>query len=181
MERPSLTGDYIQDASMQYDNNSPVVSFSLNKAGADIFGDLTEKNVGKRIAIVLDGSLISAPVVRDTISGGAGVISGNFTNEEANNLAIILKSGSLPTDISIIQEKQVGPSLGKEGVTKGIYASIIALIAITIFMIAFVFAGIYCNFNYYMFVIIIFFNVFNERYFNSAGRYRNCFDDWYVC
>jgi preprotein translocase subunit SecD len=137
MERPSLTGDYIQDASMQYDNNSPVVSFSLNKAGADIFGDLTEKNVGKRIAIVLDGTLISAPVVRDTISGGAGVISGNFTNEEANNLAIILKSGSLPTDISIIQEKQVGPSLGKEGVTKGIYASIIALIAITIFMIAY--------------------------------------------
>ncbi len=137
MSRPSLTGDYLQDASMQYDNNSPVVSFSLNKAGSDIFGDLTSKNVGKRIAIVLDGTLISAPVVRDTISGGAGVISGNFTNEEANNLAIILKSGSLPTDISIIQEKQVGPSLGKEGVTKGVYASIIALIAITIFMIAY--------------------------------------------
>ena len=137
MARPSLTGDYLQDASMQYDNNSPVVSFSLNKAGADIFGDLTFKNVGKRIAIVLDGSLISAPVVRDTISGGAGVISGNFTNEEANNLAIILKSGSLPTDITIIQEKQVGPSLGKEGVTKGVYASLIALVAITIFMIAY--------------------------------------------
>ena len=136
MSRPSLTGDYLQDASLQYDNNSPVVSFSLNKAGADIFGDLTSKNVGKRIAIVLDGSLISAPVVRDTISGGAGVISGNFTNEEANNLAIILKSGSLPTDITIIQEKQVGPSLGKEGVTKGVYASVIALIAITVFMIA---------------------------------------------
>ncbi len=137
ISRPSLTGDYLQDASLQYDNNSPVVSFSLNKAGADIFGDLTSKNVGKRIAIVLDGSLISAPVVRDTISGGAGTISGNFTNEEANNLAIILKSGSLPTDITIIQEKQVGPSLGKEGVTKGVYASAIALIAITIFMIAY--------------------------------------------
>jgi preprotein translocase subunit SecD len=65
------------------------------------------------------------------------VISGNFTNEEANNLAIILKSGSLPTDITIIQEKQVGPSLGKEGVTKGVYASVIALIAITVFMIAY--------------------------------------------
>ncbi|MDB9776955.1 protein translocase subunit SecD [Alphaproteobacteria bacterium] len=137
LARPSLTGDYLQDASLQYDNNSPVVSFSLNKAGADIFGDLTSKNIGKRIAIVLDDSLISAPVVRDTISGGAGVISGNFTNEEANNLAIILKSGSLPTDITIIQEKQVGPSLGKEGVTKGVYASIIALIAITVFMIAY--------------------------------------------
>ncbi|MAV82060.1 MAG: protein translocase subunit SecD [Pelagibacteraceae bacterium] len=134
-KRPSITGDYLQDASLKYDNNSPVVSFSLNKSGAEIFSDLTSRNIGKRIAIVLDGSLISAPVVRDTIPNGNGTISGNFTNEEANNLAIILKSGSLPTDIKIIQEKQVGPSLGKEGVSKGIYASLIALVAITIFMI----------------------------------------------
>lgn len=134
---PNLTGDYIQDASFQYNQNEPVVSFSLNKEGSDLFAKMTSENVGSRFAIVLDGALITAPVIREMIPGGSGQISGNFTNESANNLAIILKSGSLPTEIKIIQEKQVGPTLGMEGVKKGVYASLIALIAITIFMIAY--------------------------------------------
>ena len=136
-ENPNLTGDYIQNASLQYDQNEPVVSFSFNKEGSDLFAKMTSENVGSRFAIVLDGALITAPVIREAITGGSGQISGNFTNESANNLAIILKSGSLPTEIKIIQEKQVGPSLGREGVEKGIYASLIALIAITLFMIAY--------------------------------------------
>lgn len=136
-ENPNLTGDYIQNASLQYNENEPVVSFSFNKEGSDLFAKMTSENVGSRFAIVLDGALITAPVIREAITGGSGQISGNFTNESANNLAIILKSGSLPTEIKIIQEKQVGPSLGREGVEKGIYASLIALIAITLFMIAY--------------------------------------------
>jgi len=136
-EIPNLTGDYIQDASLQYNQNEPVVSFSFNKEGSDLFAKMTSENVGSRFAIVLDGALITAPVIREAITGGSGQISGNFTNESANNLAIILKSGSLPTEIKIIQEKQVGPSLGREGVERGIYASLIALITITLFMIAY--------------------------------------------
>ena len=134
-EIPNLTGDYIQEASLQYNQNEPVVAFSFNKEGSDLFAKMTSDNVGSRFAIVLDGALITAPVIREAITGGSGQISGNFTNESANNLAIILKSGSLPTEIKIIQEKQVGPTLGREGVQKGIYASLIALIAITLFMI----------------------------------------------
>ena len=134
-EIPNLTGDYIQDASLQYNQNEPVVAFSFNKEGSDLFAQMTSENVGTRFAIVLDGALITAPVIREAITGGSGQISGGFTNESANNLAIILKSGSLPTEITIIQEKQIGPTLGKEGVKKGIYASVIALIAITLFMI----------------------------------------------
>ena len=134
-EIPNLTGDYIQDASLQYNQNEPVVAFSFNKEGSNLFAQMTSENVGTRFAIVLDGALITAPVIREAITGGSGQISGGFSNESANNLAIILKSGSLPTDITIIQEKQVGPTLGKEGVKKGVYASVIALIAITLFMI----------------------------------------------
>ncbi|MDB0033886.1 protein translocase subunit SecD [Alphaproteobacteria bacterium] len=136
-EIPNLTGDYIQNASLNYNENEPVVSFSFNKEGSDLFAKMTSENVGSRFAIVLDGALITAPVIREMIPGGSGQISGNFTNESANNLAIILKSGSLPTEIKIIQEKQVGPTLGREGVEKGVYASLIALIAITLFMIAY--------------------------------------------
>ena len=136
-EIPNLTGDYIQDASLQYNQNEPVVAFSFNKEGSDLFAKMTSENVGSRFAIVLDGALITAPVIREAITGGSGQISGSFTNESANNLAIILKSGSLPTEIKIIQEKQVGPTLGREGVQKGIYASLIALVAITLFMIAY--------------------------------------------
>jgi len=134
-EIPNLTGDYIQDASLQYYQNQPVVAFSFNKEGSNLFAQMTSENIGTRFAIVLDGALITAPVIQEAITGGSGQISGTFNNESANNLAIILKSGSLPTDIKIIQEKQIGPTLGKEGVKKGIYASVIALIAITLFMI----------------------------------------------
>ena len=134
-EIPSLTGDYLQDASFQYNQNEPVVTFSFNKEGSEIFAQMTSDNVGTRFAIVLDGALITAPVIREPITGGSGQISGGFNNESANNLAIILKSGSLPTEIQIIQEKQIGPTLGREGVKKGLYASIIAMIAITLFMI----------------------------------------------
>ena len=93
-EIPSLTGDYIQDASLQYNQNEPVVAFSFNKEGSELFAKMTSENVGSRFAIVLDGAFITAPVIREAITGGSGQISGSFTNESANNLAIILKSGS---------------------------------------------------------------------------------------
>ena len=80
-----LTGDFIQDASLKYDQNEPIVAFSFNKEGADLFAKMSSENVGSRFAIVLDGALITAPVFREAITGGSGQISGNFTNESANN------------------------------------------------------------------------------------------------
>ena len=145
---PNLTGDLLQDASFQYNQNEPVVAFSFNKKGSDLFAKMTTENVDSRFAIVLDGVLITAPVIREPITGGSGQISGGFDNNSANNLAIVLKSGSLPTEISIIQEKQVGPTLGREGVKKGIYASLIALVSITLFMIFYYkVSGIFTSFT----------------------------------
>ena len=88
-EIPNITGDFIQDASLQYNQNEPVVAFSFNKEGSDLFAKMTSENVGSRFAIVLDGSLITAPVIRESITGGSGQISGGFTNETANNLATV--------------------------------------------------------------------------------------------
>ena len=111
-KRIGVSGDQLVDANPSMDQyNQPVVSLRFDSTGSRKFGDLTSKNVGKRFAIVLDGEVISAPVIREAITGGSGQISGNFTFETANDLAILLRAGSLPAPISIAEERTVGPSL----------------------------------------------------------------------
>tara|TARA_B100000579_G_scaffold63198_2_gene46449 strand:- start:16760 stop:18331 length:1572 start_codon:yes stop_codon:yes gene_type:complete len=130
-----LKGESIEDASVSYDEfNRPYVSFSLNKLGSNVFSKLTKDNLGKKIAIILDGKVKSTPVVQSQIFG-SGSISGSFSFEEANDLAIILKSGSLPIPIIILQEKTIGPSLGTDSVNNGKNSMILASILIFFFMI----------------------------------------------
>ncbi|MEG9883370.1 MAG: protein translocase subunit SecD [Hyphomicrobiales bacterium] len=115
--------------------NEPVVTFLFNQHGAMRFGRLTQANVGRRFAIILDNSVISAPVIHEPILGGTGQISGNFTLQSANDLAILLRSGALPAKLVIIQERTVGATLGADSIAAGELASIIAIIAVVLFMV----------------------------------------------
>ncbi|MDR2884842.1 MAG: protein translocase subunit SecD [Deferribacteraceae bacterium] len=131
-----LTGDNLMDAGVQYDQfNEPNVWFRFDPAGAKIFEDITTANVGKPFAIALDNNVYSAPVIRERIPGGEGSISGNFTLEQAQDLAIVLRAGSLPAPVTILENRTVGPSLGMDSIASGVKASIIGLIAIIIFML----------------------------------------------
>jgi protein-export membrane protein SecD len=134
---PLMTGEDLSDAQAAFDQqtNAPVVNFKLTVGGARKFGDVTAKNVGKLFAIVLDDKVISAPVIREPILGGSGQISGSFTVQAANDLAILLRAGSLPAKLTIVEERTVGPSLGADSIRAGIAASIVATIGIAIFMI----------------------------------------------
>ena len=144
-----MTGDMLDDArvSIKSTYNEPYVSISFNSEGARIFERVTSENVGKRLAIVLDGKVNSAPVIRDTISGGKAIIEGRFTMEEASDLAIVLRAGSLPAPVNIIEERTVGPSLGSDSIHMGIIASLVGGILVVIFMgIYYKFSGILANF-----------------------------------
>ncbi|MGN8436897.1 protein translocase subunit SecD [Helicobacter pylori] len=122
---PILDGEMLTDAKVVYDqNNQPVVSFTLDAQGAKIFGDFSGANVGKRMAIVLDNKVYSAPVIRERIGGGSGQISGNFSVAQASDLAIALRSGAMNAPIQVLEKRIVGPSLGKDSIK----TSIIALI-----------------------------------------------------
>ena len=107
-------GDTLVDAQPTFQNNEPVVSFNFDAAGAQRFGDATRENVGKPFAIVLDNKVISAPVIREPILGGSGIISGSFTVQSASDLALLLRAGALPAPITILEERTVGPDLGAE-------------------------------------------------------------------
>jgi len=131
-----VSGEQLIDANPSMDqNNQPVVSMRFDTSGSRKFGELTSKNVGKRFAIVLDGEVISAPVIREAITGGSGQISGNFTFESASDLSVLLRAGALPAPLTILEERSVGPSLGKDSINAGIYAGIIAIILVVIYMI----------------------------------------------
>jgi preprotein translocase subunit SecD len=135
----SLTGRYLKRADAVLDpmTSEPTVSLEFNEEGAKIFEDLTQKNVGKRLAIFIDQKMISAPVVREKISGGKAQITGRFTIEEAKELARNLNAGALPAPIELISQKNVGPTLGKISLEKSIKAGVIGFLAISIFMIIF--------------------------------------------
>ena len=137
-DTPLMTGEDLVDASTAFDQNTsqPVVSFRLNTGGARKFAEVTQKNVGRPFAIILDNAVISAPVIQEPILGGSGQISGSFTVETANDLAILLRAGSLPAKLTIVEERTVGPSLGADSIRAGILASIVATVAIAVFMIA---------------------------------------------
>ena len=113
-KRVMVGGDMLVDAQPNFQNNEPVVSFRFDAEGARRFGDATRDNVGKPFAIVLDNKVISAPVIREAILGGSGIISGSFTVQSASDLALLLRAGALPAPITILEERTVGPGLGAE-------------------------------------------------------------------
>ena len=131
-----LSGEHLTDAQPGFDNlnNTSVVNFKLDSFGAKKFAYATKNNIGKRLAIIIDNKVVSAPVVRDAITTGNGQISGSFSVEEANNLAIVLRSGALPAPMSIIEERTVGPDLGQESIDKGIVSLVIGFILVILYI-----------------------------------------------
>ena len=135
-KRIILSGENLLDAQprMDSENNETVVSFTLDRVGAKRFGKATSKGIGKQLAIVLDGKIISAPVIRDVIASGSGQISGGFTFQSATDLALLLRSGALPAPLNIIEERTVGPDLGQDSIDAGIIALIIGFLLVIIFI-----------------------------------------------
>ncbi len=132
----ALTGDVLQDARVSIgDFNEPLVSVVFDSKGAKEFGQLTTENVGKFMAIVLDGTVYSAPRINEPILGGRAQITGSFTTDEANDLAIVLRAGALPAPMKTLQDLTVGPSLGRDSIAKGLNTTMIAGIVVLIFMI----------------------------------------------
>ncbi|MBN1105834.1 MAG: protein translocase subunit SecD [Deltaproteobacteria bacterium] len=136
--RTLITGEYITDARVQIDSQygEPYVSLSFDSRGARLFERITGENIDKRLAIVLDGNVYSAPVIRDRISGGKAQITGSFTMEEAKDLAIVLRAGALPAPVKILEERTVGPSLGKDSIDQGFHSMLVGGIIVLI-MVAF--------------------------------------------
>ena len=151
-KRVMVGGDTLTDATATFQNNEPVVSFKFDAAGARRFGEATRENVGKPFAIVLDNKVISAPVIREPILGGSGIISGSFTVQTASDLALLLRAGALPAPITILEERTVGAELGADSIHAGAVASIVGVVLVIIFMVLFyglfgVFADIALVFN----------------------------------
>ena len=145
-----MSGDNLIDAQPRLDSqsNQPMVSFTLDRLGAQKFGKTTTNNVGKRLAIVLDNKIISAPVIREAITGGNGSISGNFTFQDVTDLALLLRSGALPTPINIVEERTVGPDLGKDSIESGKLSLIIGFILVIFYMFyKYRFFGLIANFS----------------------------------
>ena len=136
-KRIILSGDNLLDAQprMNTETNETVVSFTLDRVGAKRFGKATSTGIGKQLAIVLDGKIISAPVIRDAIASGSGQISGGFTFQSATDLALLLRSGALPAPLKIIEERTVGPDLGQDSINAGIIALIIGFILVITFIL----------------------------------------------
>jgi len=146
--REIVTGENLVDAQPGFDQrtNEPIVSFRFDTQGAKRFAVTTQQNVGRPFAIVLDGKVISAPVIREPILGGTGQISGGFTVQEANDLAILLRAGALPAKLTIVEERTVGPGLGADSIAAGKIASVIGTIAVVIFMlISYGLFGVFAN------------------------------------
>jgi preprotein translocase subunit SecD len=135
-KRAVLTGDMLTDARVNIDQqyNQPYVGLQFSSVGARKFADLTQANVGKRMAIILDGNVYSAPVIRERIGGGRAQISGSFTMDEARELAIVLRAGALPAEVSVLEERTVGPSLGADSVAAGKLSMIVGGVLVVLFM-----------------------------------------------
>lgn len=143
-----ISGDNLTSASQSFDQetNQPVVSITFNSEGGQKFARMTQQNTGKLFAIILDKQIISAPVINEPILGGASQISGNFSIETANELAITLRSGALPVDLKIVEERSVGPDLGAESIRLGSIAAMIGTVSVLVFMvITYGRFGVYAN------------------------------------
>ena len=136
-KRIIMSGENLIDSQPSFNNqsNQPTVSFTLDRLGAQKFGRTTTDNVGKRLAIVLDGNIVSAPSINEPITSGSGIISGNFSFQEATDLALLLRSGALPTPLSVVEERTVGPDLGEDSIKSGIISLIVGFLLVILFMI----------------------------------------------
>ena len=136
-KRIIMSGENLIDAqpNINNQNNEPTVSFTLDRLGAQKFGRVTTDNVGKRLAIVLDGEIVSAPSINEPITSGSGVISGNFSFQEATDLSLLLRSGALPTPLLIVEERTVGPDLGEDSIKSGTRSLIVGFILVILFML----------------------------------------------
>lgn len=146
-EIPVLNGSQIVDATVGFDQgNQPIINFTLNSVGGKIFADFSGANVGKRMAVVLDGKVYSAPVIRERIGGGSGQISGGFTVVEAGNVAIALRSGALPASVKMLEKRSVGPSLGADSIKASLVALISGFVLVIVFMVMYYgIAGVVSN------------------------------------
>ncbi|WP_103333578.1 protein translocase subunit SecD [Pseudotabrizicola formosa] len=136
-ESPVVTGEELVDAQPAFDqNNRPAVNFRFNPQGARKFGDYTAANIGAPFAIVLDDEVISAPTIQSHIAGGSGIITGSFTVEESTELAVLLRAGALPAELTFLEERTIGPELGQDSIDAGQTAALIAMGAVVFFMIA---------------------------------------------
>ena len=135
-KRIVMSGENLIDSQPTINNqtNQPTVSFTLDRLGAQKFGRTTTDNVGKRLAIVLDGKIISAPSINEPITSGSGVISGNFSFQEATDLSLLLRSGALPTPLLIVEERTVGPDLGEDSIRSGIISLVVGFFLVIFFM-----------------------------------------------
>ena len=157
--RIMVGGDRLIDAQPGFDqrNGQPVVNFRFDSAGARQFGEVTRNNVGRPFAIVLDDKVISAPRINEPIMGGSGQISGSFTVQAANDLAILLRAGALPAPLNVLEERTVGPGLGADSIRAGEIAAIIGSMAVIVFMIAsYGFFGVLANIALFLNVAMIF-------------------------
>ncbi len=149
-KKAMITGDLLTDAQVRIDSqfNQPYVAIEFNSTGARLFDQVTAANVGKRFAIVLDNTIYSAPVIRERISGGSAQISGSFTDKDAADLSIVLRAGSLPAPVKIIQNVTVGPSLGQDSINKGLMAGAIGVLLVVVFMtVYYKVCGLVANFG----------------------------------
>jgi len=136
-KRAEVTGEMLVDAQGRFDQQTsrPIVSFRFNGQGARRFGEVSSQNIGRRFAIVLDKKIISAPVIQSAITGGSGQITGNFTPESANELAILLRAGALPAPLKVEEQRTVGAELGADAVKAGAISGLVGLIGVVIFMV----------------------------------------------
>ncbi len=133
---PVVTGEELTDAQPAFDRNGrPAVSFRFNPTGARQFGDYTAENIGSPFAIVLDSEVISAPVIQAHIPGGSGIITGSFSVEESTHLAVLLRAGALPAEVTYLEERTIGPELGQDSIDAGSIAATVAFIAVLVFMV----------------------------------------------
>ncbi len=158
--RVMVSGDTLVDAQPSFQDNQPVVSFRFDAVGARRFADATKANVGKPFAIVLDNKVISAPVIREPILGGAGIISGGFTVQEAQDLALLLRAGALPAPLKVLEERTVGPGMGADSIRAGEIACIAGMAIVVVFMIAIyglfgVMACVALTFNLFLIVALL--------------------------
>lgn len=134
-EVPVVTGEELVDAQPSFDQNGrPAVNFRFNPKGARAFGDYTAENIGAPFAIVLDGEVISAPTIQSHIPGGSGIITGNFTVEESTNLAVLLRAGALPAELTFLEERTIGPELGQDSIDAGQTAALVGMAGVLLFM-----------------------------------------------
>ena len=132
-----MSGEELVDAQPSFDQNGrPAVSFRFNPTGARAFGDYTAANIGTPFAIVLDDEVISAPVIQGHIPGGSGIITGSFTVEESTDLAVLLRAGALPAELTFLEERTIGPELGQDSIDAGRIAALVGMVAVVLFMVA---------------------------------------------